>query len=230
MAQMQQGITEALFALREEKIADFSAKLIPGIEKEKVIGVRLPEIRKLAKSIDGTEQAEAFLRDLPHRYLEENHLHSFLIARTKDYQSCIMQIDRFLPFVDNWAVCDSLRPTCFKKHKSELIRDIRRWLQSDRLYTVRFAIGMLMCHFLDEDFHPEHLEWVVNIQSEEYYLNMMRAWYFATALAKQYESTLPLIEAQVLDVFTQNKTIQKACESFRVGEKEKKYIKSFKIK
>ena len=223
-------ILTRLEQLQDKEYAAFSAKLIPNIAPESVIGVRLPALRRLAKELSGSEEATAFLHTLPHRYLEEDHLHSFLIAGIKDFDVCMKEIERFLPYIDNWATCDSLRPKCFQKHKAALLGYIRQWLASEHLYTARFAIGMLMCHFLEEDFQAEHLQMVAAVQSEAYYLNMMRAWYFATALAKQYESTLPLIEAKTLDKFTHNKMIQKACESYRVNEAHKAYLKQLKIK
>ena len=223
-------IREKLFALRDEKNAAFCAKLIPNIKPERVLGARLPALRKLAGELAGTAEAEAFLQALPHEFLEEDHLHSFLIAGEKDFDTCIGKIEAFLPFVDNWATCDSLRPKCFAKHKKALLPYIEKWLQSEHLYTVRFAVGMLMCHYLDADFDEKYLQWVAALKSEEYYLNMMRAWYFATALAKQYESTLPLLESKTLDMFTHNKAIQKARESLRVPPEHKAYLKSLKIK
>ncbi|MBR0414154.1 MAG: DNA alkylation repair protein [Clostridia bacterium] len=228
MTENPQSIEKRLFALQDKPYAAFTAKLIPNIASDRVIGVRLPQLRALSKEL-AREDCSAFLEALPHRYLEEDHLHSFLIAGSKDFETCIAQIERFLPFVDNWATCDSLRPACFKKHKEELLPYIQKWLKSDHLYTARFAIGMLMCHYLDADFKPEYLQWVAAVESDEYYLNMMRAWYFATALAKQYESTLPLIKAQTLDKFTQNKAIQKARESYRVDAAAKEQLKQYKI-
>ena len=222
------AIRERLFALRDEKNAAFSAKLIPNIAPERVLGARLPAIRKLAGELAGTAEAEAFLQALPHEYLEEDHLHSFLIAGEKEFDTCIGKTETFLPFIDNWATCDSLRPKCFAKHKKELLPYIETWLHSAHLYTVRFAVGMLMCHYLDADFDEKYLQWVAALKSEEYYLNMMRAWYFATALAKQYESTLPLLESKTLDTFTHNKAIQKARESFRVSPEHKAYLKTLK--
>ena len=223
-------IRHRLLELRDEKNAAFSEKLIPNIAPERMLGVRLPALRKLAGELAGTKEAETFLQTLPHDYLEEDHLHSFLIAREKDFDCCIEKIQAFLPFIDNWATCDSLRPKCFAKHKKDLLPYIKRWLQSEHLYTVRFAVGMLMCHYLDDAFEVQYLQWVAALKSEEYYLNMMRAWYFATALAKKYESTLPLMESKTLDIFTHNKTIQKAAESFRVPPEHKAYLKTLKIK
>lgn len=226
----QTDIQKRLFELQDKDYGAFSAKLIPHKDPDCVIGVRLPELRKLAKQLRNTPEAAAFLQELPHRYLEEDHLQSFLIAGMQDFDECIAAVERFLPFVDNWATCDSLRPACFKKHKQELLKHIKVWLQSEQLYTARFGIGMLMCHFLEEDFQEEYLQWVADVKSEEYYVNMMRAWYFATALAKQYERTLVLIESGSLDSFTHNKTIQKACESFRVSDAHKQYLKTLKKK
>ena len=222
-------IQQRLFSLREESIAAFSAKLIPNIAPARIIGVRLPAIRSLAKELAGSEEAKAFLAALPHRYLEEDHLHSFLIAGEKDFDVCVRQIERFLPYLDNWASCDSLRPKCFAKHKQALLPHLRQWLGAQEVYTVRFAIGMLMCHYLEDAFEERYLQWVAQVQSKEYYINMMRAWYFATALAKQYESTLPLLESKSLDTFTHNKTIQKARESYRVSPEHKQYLKQLKL-
>ncbi|MBQ6381478.1 MAG: DNA alkylation repair protein [Clostridia bacterium] len=223
-----QSVRQQLFALQDKEYAAFTAKLIPNIAPEQVIGVRLPQLRTLAGQL-AREDCSDFLSAVPHRYLEEDHLHSFLIARRKDFESCIAAVEAFLPFINNWATCDSLRPKCFARHKEQLLPYIEKWLASAQTYTVRFAIGMLMCHYLDADFQPEYLQWVAQVQSEEYYVNMMRAWYFATALAKQYESTLPLIESKTLDTFTQNKSIQKARESFRVSAEQKEYLKTLKI-
>ena len=224
------NIQDRLFALQDGKFRDFNAALIPNIEKERVIGVRTPELRKLARELSGTAEASAFLGELPHFYLEENHLHGFLIERIKDYDACVAALDAFLPFVDNWATCDCIGPACFKKNHARLIGDTRRWLESDRLYTKRFAIRMLMNHFLDEDFRPEYPGWVAGIETEEYYLRMMQAWYFATALAKQYDAVLPYIEQKRLEPWTHNKAIQKAAESFRVSDGRKAYLKTLKVK
>lgn len=220
---------QELFALRDAEYAVFSAKLIPNIPPQSVIGVRLPVLRQFAKTCFGSAQAEAFLRQLPHDYLEENHLHSFLIAGIKEFDTCLAEVNRFLPFVDNWATCDSLRPKCFAKNKTALLPHIERWLQSEQVYTVRFGIGMLMCHYLDGDFQPHYIDMVAQVKSEEYYVNMMRAWYIATALAKQYESTVGLLERASMDSFTHNKAIQKACESFRVSAEHKAYLKTLKM-
>ena len=224
------AIQERLFALQDLKYRDFQAKLMPTVDKETIIGVRTPMLRKLAKELKGTEEAADFLRTLPHEYYDENNLHGFLLTEIKDYSECIAALDAFLPQVDNWATCDLLSPKCFKRHKAELIKDIRRWTDSDALYTVRFGIEMLMSHFLDEDFFPESLSWVASIRSEEYYLRMMQAWYFATALTKQYDAALPYIEEHRLEDWTHNKAIQKSLESYRIPGEQKEYLRTLKIK
>ena len=219
-----------LFALREEAYGDFTAKLIPNVDREKIIGVRAPALQRLAKDFARRPEAAAFLKELPHFYLEENGLHAALINGIRDYDACIAALDAFLPFVDNWATCDSLGPVCFQKQHARLLGDVRRWMASDRLYTVRFGIGMLMAHFLDEDFAPEHLDRVAEIESEEYYLRMMQAWYFATALAKQFDASLPVLEQRRLAPWTHNKTIQKAVESRRITPEQKAYLKTLRRK
>ena len=223
-------VQERLFALQDLKYRDFQAKLMPTVNKDTIIGVRTPELRKLAKELKGGEEAAEFLRTLPHEYYDENNLHGFLLCEIKDYSECVAALDAFLPQVDNWATCDLMSPKCFRRHKAELKADIRRWLASDELYTVRFGIEMLMSHFLDGDFFPESLDWVASIRSEEYYLRMMQAWYFATALAKQYDAALPYIEEHRLDDWTHNKAIQKSVESYRISDKQKEYLRSLKIK
>ena len=223
-------IQERLFALQDLSYRDFQAKRMPTVDKKKIIGVRTPELRKLAKELKGTAEAAEFLRELPHTYYDENNLHGFLLCEIKDYGECVAALDAFLPQVDNWATCDLLSPKCFKRHKAELIKDIRRWTDSDALYTVRFGIEMLMSHFLDEDFFPESLSWVASIRSEEYYLRMMQAWYFATALTKQYDAALPYIEEHRLEDWTHNKAIQKSLESYRIPGEQKEYLRTLKIK
>ena len=219
-----------LFALRDETYGDFSAKLIPTADRDRIIGVRTPALRALAKELAGTAEAEEFLRALPHPYLEENHLHAFLIERIRDYDACVAALDAFLPFVDNWATCDCMSPACFKKQHARLIRDVRRWLDSDALYTVRFGLRMLMNHFLDGDFRPEYLDWAAEPETEAYYLRMMQAWYFATALAKQYEAALPFLESRRLEAWTHNKAIQKAVESYRNSDGQKAYLRTLRVK
>ena len=223
-------VQKELFALRDEAYGDFTAKLIPTMDKARVIGVRTPALRAFARDFAKGPEAADFLRELPHFYLEENGLHASLVNAIRDYDACIAALDTFLPYVDNWATCDSLGPACFKKNHARLIGDIRRWMDSGALYTVRFGLGMLMAHFLDGDFAPEYLDWVAAIETEEYYLRMMQAWYFATALAKQYDAALPYLENRRLDPWTHNKTIQKAVESYRITDEQKAYLKTLRIK
>lgn len=224
------SIRETLLSLQDGEFAAFQARLLPNIAPERIIGVRTPELRKLAKQLRGSSAGEAFLKALPHGFFEENNLHAFLLCETKDFERCVQAVEEFLPYVDNWATCDQLRPKAFARNKQALLPYIRSWLDPDREYTRRFGIGMLMSHFLDEDFREEYLRWVSDIHSEEYYVNMMIAWYFATALAKQYEAALPFIENRRLDPWVHNKTIQKALESFRVSDERKIYLKTLKIK
>lgn len=222
-------ISEELFALQDTEYQVFQSKLMPTIPPETVIGVRTPLLRKLAKELAGTPQAEHFLQSLPHRYYEENNLHAFLIEQIRDYDTALAETERFLPYINNWATCDCFCPKVFAKHKEELLIPIRRWLGSDQTYTVRYAMGMLMRYYLDEDFQPEYLAWVAGVHSEEYYLNMMRAWYFATALAKQPDAALPWLTDRRLDVWTHNKTIQKAAESYRIPPEMKQQLRELRI-
>ena len=217
-----------LFELQDLKFKEFHQKLIPNIDPERVIGVRTPQLRKLAKTMAKEPDVEKFLKTLPHRWFEENQLHAFIISGTKDYDTCIAQVERFLPYIDNWATCDQLSPKVFKKNKEDLLCHIKEWLKSDRTYTVRFVAGMLMEHYLDEDFDPVYPEMVAAIESDEYYVNMMRAWYFATALAKQYDAVIPYIEERRLDRWTHNKTIQKCVESYRISPEHKEYLKTMR--
>ena len=224
------NIRETLLSLQDGKFAAFQARLIPNVAPERILGVRTPELRKLAKQLRGSSDAEAFLNTLPHEFFEENNLHAFLLCGIKDFERCVQAVEDFLPYVDNWATCDQLRPKAFARNRQALLPRIRSWLDSDRTYTRRFGIGMLMSHFLDEDFREEYLSWVSDIHSEEYYVNMMIAWYFATALAKQYRAALPYIEERRLGPWVHNKTIQKALESYRVSEEHKACLKTLKSK
>jgi len=223
-------IRDELFKMQDIEYRDFNSKLIPTVKKEDMIGVRTPELRKYAKKLLKEEGMEDFLHSLPHKYFDENQLHAFIISEIKDFKFCIDELINFLPYLDNWATCDQLSPKIFKKHRNDLLPHIYEWLKSDKTYTVRFGIGMLMEHFLDEDFKTEYPEMVAAVRSEEYYINMMTAWYFATALAKQYESILPFIESNKLDTWTHNKSIQKAIESNRISAEQKNYLKVLKIK
>ena len=222
-------IREELFRIRDIEYRDFQVRLIPSVEPDQVIGVRTPALRKYARQLAIRADAQIFLRDLPHRYFDENQLHAFMISGIRDYGKCLEEVNIFLPCVDNWATCDQLSPAVFKKHRQELIREIRNWIDSDRTYTVRFGLGMLMSHFLDDDFDPAFLDLAAEVRSEEYYINMMIAWYFATALAKQYDAALPYIEDRRLEPWTHNRTIQKAVESFRVSPEQKDYLRSLRI-
>ena len=218
------NVVEELFNKQDLKYREMIIRIIPNVEEKRIIGVRTPILKDMAKHID-----ESFLDTLPHFYFEENQLHSFAISLIKDYKASIKRVNDFLPYIDNWATCDQLSPKVFKKHKEELIKEIKKWLKSKHIYTVRFAIEMLMTYFLDEDFKEEYLELVSNIKSEEYYLNMMIAWYFATALAKQYDSSIIYIKEKRLSPWVHNKTIQKAVESYRISDEQKVYLKTLKI-
>jgi len=221
-------IERALFALQDEKYRDFQAKLLPTVDPERIIGVRTPALRDYAGEIAKRPEVGDFLAALPHPYFDENQLHAFVISLERDYGRCVAEVNAFLPFVDNWATCDQLSPKVFKKHKPALLGEVRRWMATEEPYTVRFGIGMLMEHFLDADFDPAYPAWVAALRSGEYYVNMMIAWYFATALAKQYEAVLPYIEGQKLDAWAHNKAIQKAIESYRVPQERKDYLRTLK--
>ena len=223
-------IINELFKMQDEKYRDFNSKLIPTVDKESMIGVRTPELRKYAKQLVKREDVGEFLHSVPHKYFDENQLHAFILAEIKDFGVCLEEVKSFLPYIDNWATCDQLSPKVFKKYRKELLTHIKEWINSDKTYTVRFGIGMLMEHFLDEDFDLTYPEMVTEIRSEEYYINMMTAWYFATALAKQYEKVLPFIENKKLDTWTHNKAIQKAVESYRITDEQKTYLKGLKVK
>lgn len=224
-------ILKELFKLQDKEYAKFQSKLTPGIPEEKFIGVRVPEVRKLAKKIikelDETEY-QNFLNSLPHNYYDENMLHGLVISEIKDFEKCIEEVNKFLPYVDNWAVCDIMSPKIFKKNKDKLIDKIKIWAKSTHVYTCRFGVEMLMSHYLDTDFKIEYLEIPANIHSEEYYIQMMNAWFFATALAKQWDFTISYVENKKLDKWVHNKTIQKARESYRITSEQKEYLKSLK--
>ncbi len=230
MADIEKTVQARLFELQDLAYRDFHSRLMPTVPKEKIIGVRVPELRKFAKEFAKTEDSKEFLKILPHKYYEEDNLHAFLIEQIKDFDECISALDDFLLCVDNWATCDMMSPRIFKKNTEKLLPKIEEWLISDYTYQVRFAIGMLMKFYLDENFDERYLSLVASVKSDEYYINMMIAWYFATALAKQWEKALPYIENKVLDKWTHNKAIQKAVESYRITEEQKEYLKTLKIK
>ena len=214
--------------MQDLKYRDFHSKLMPETDKETVIGIRTPVLRKFAKEFAGTSEAEAFLRQLPHRYYEENNLHMMLITGIKDYEKCMEEIQRFLPCIDNWATCDYPAPKCFARHKDQVLEEAKRWISSGETYVIRYGIGMLMRLFLDEDFSSEYLEMAAAVQSQEYYVNMMIAWYFATALAKQWDAAVPYIEQHRLSDWVHKKTIQKAVESYRITSEQKEYLKGYR--
>lgn len=223
------SIQQHLFALQDIKYKEFHGRLMPTVKQEAIIGVRTPALRKYARELKGTEDAEIFIRHLPHQYYEENNLHGFLLEYIKDYRQCIAALDRFLPYIDNWATCDLVNPKVLGKHLPELLEKIQEWMASGHTYTIRYGIGMLMRYFLDEAFEPVYLARVAAVKSDEYYINMMISWYFATALAKQYEATIPYLEACRLPQWIHNKTIQKACESYRVPDSVKEYLRCLRI-
>lgn len=224
-----QYIKDLLFEKQDKAFAEFHRRLVPNLEPNKVIGVRTPQLRALAKQIAKEEICEAFLKELPHEYYEENQLHGFILSQMKDFDTCIQYLEDFLPYIDNWATCDQTSPKIFKRHKEELLTYIYKWIQKEHTYTVRFAIGMLMQHFLDEDFKLEYVQTVSSIQSEEYYINMEIAWYMATALAKQWDAVIPYLEQKKMGTWVHNKTIQKARESYRITDEQKVYLKKLKI-
>ena len=222
-------IRERLFQLQDEKYRDFQSKLIPNLEASVMIGVRTPELRKLSREMVRRENIGEFLDALPHRYFDENQLHAFILSEIRDYDRCVEAVCRFLPYVDNWATCDQMSPKVFRRNRQALLPHIREWIDSGKTYTVRFGIGMLMSHFLDEGFDQTYAETVASIRSEEYYVNMMIAWYFATALVGHYEEILPFLEEKRLDPWTHNKAIQKAIESYRITEEQKAYLRTPRI-
>ena len=230
MKECEKKTRAQLIEMQDAQYREFSAKLIPTVDPKKVIGVRTPALRSYAKKLAKAPEAEEYLDTLPHEYLEENNLHGMLIEAKKDYPEVIRRLDEFLPFVDNWATCDLMSPKIFKKHTEELLEKIRLWLESEHTYTIRFGIKMLMSFYLDANFSPEYPELVAGIISDEYYVNMMTAWYFATALAKQYDAVLPYIENRRLDIWTHNKAIQKSVESFRLNDEQKDYLRSLRVK
>lgn len=217
-----------LFEMQDLKYRDFHSKLLPGIDKETIIGIRTPMLRKFTKEFAKMPETEVFLRDLPHRYYEENNMHMMMVSWIKDYEKCLEEVKRFLPYVNNWATCDLPAPKCFAKHKEELLPEIRNWIASVETYTVRYGIGMLMNFYLDDDFRPKYLKLAAEVRSEEYYVNMMIAWYFATALAKQWEATIPYIEERCLSEWVHRKTIQKAVESYRITPEQKTYLRNLR--
>ena len=223
-------IEEDLFALQDKDYQIFQSKLIPTIDSDRMIGVRTPELKKYAKKIIKENKYKEFLNNLPHKYFDENQLHAFLISEIKDYEECITYINKFLPYIDNWATCDQMSPKIFRNNTDKLISQIKVWISSKDTYTIRFGIGMLMHYYLDDNFKKEYLKIVAKIKSDEYYVKMMQAWFFATALAKQYDETMLYVKNRKLDTWVHNKTIQKAIESYRITAEQKEELKSLKTK
>lgn len=221
-------IRTELKSLQDVKYREMQVRIIPTVKPESVVGVRTPELRRMAQKYAQAEDVDVFLNDLPHAFFEENQLHAFILSGMKDYDACLEKLNRFLPYVDNWATCDQMSPKVFRKHRKELLNSIREWIRSKEPYTIRFGIGMLMEHYLDGDFDPAYPEMAAGVRSEEYYVNMMTAWYFATALAKQYDAVLPYIEEHRLDDWTHNKAIPKAIESYRIAPERKDYLRTLK--
>lgn len=222
-------IAKVLWQMADKKYAAFEAKIIPTLDQKEIIGVRTVNLRVLAKKLSKNSDIEAFLNDLPHQYFEENQLHSFIVAQEKSFAKCIAAVEKFLPFIDNWATCDQFSPAIFSQNTEKLLPYIQKWIKSTKTYSVRLAIGLLMRYFLDEKFTIKYSDMVARIKTEEYYINMMRAWYFATALAKQYNAVLFYFEEKRLDCWTHNKAIQKSLESYRITDEQKQYLKMLKI-
>ena len=223
-------IVAELFRLQDKEYARMQAKIIPTVSPDRIIGVRTPALRDFAKSLNKDQDIGEFLSYLPHQYFDEDQLHAFVISLERDFDKCIAEVDAFLPFIDNWATCDQLSPKAFKKEPEKLLPYIRIWIKSDKTYTVRFAIGLLMQHFLDDHFDLKYADEVAGIRSEEYYIKMMIAWYFATALAKQYELVLPYLEDKRLDDWVHNKAIRKSIESYRITDEQKAYLRTLKVR
>ena len=219
---------ELLFSNQDTGYKAFHQKLMPTINPDTVIGVRTPVLKKIAKEYFGSDVQREFIKNLPHEYYEENNLHAFFIAEIKDFDECMKEIEKFLPYIDNWATCDGLRPKVFRENAEKLLPYINKWIKSDHTYAVRFAMEMLMLYFLDGHFKEKYLTMVASVKSEEYYVQMMQAWYFATALAKKWCSVLPYITENKLPVWVHNKTIQKATESFRITDEQKQILRKYK--
>lgn len=221
-------LQRSLFELQDLKYRDFQSKLLPKTEKEKIIGVCTPILRKFAKEFAQTKEAQKFLQELPHQYYEENNLHLMLVTQIRDYKKCLKEVTQFLPYIDNWATCDLPLPKCFEKHKAELIVDVKNWIASNDTYTIRYGIGVLLRLYLDEEFKDEYPKLVSAVISDEYYVNMMIAWYFATALAKQWEAVIGYLKDRKLPEWVHRKTIQKAIESNRITEEQKAELRGLR--
>ena len=221
-------VYNVLLKYKDEKYQEFQAKLVPNIDKNTILGIRTPDMRNIAKEIFNSSYKEEFLNEIPHKYYEENLIHMFVVGMIKDFDLCVKYLDKFLPYIDCWPVSDQSSPKVFKKNHDKLIPIIKKWIKSNHTYTARFGMRILMNEFLDDDFKPEYLSLVSDKKGDDYYLKMMQAWYFATALAKKYDDTIKYIEDNRLDLWVHNKTIQKAIESFRVSDTHKEYLKTLK--
>ncbi len=221
-------VYEMLLKVKDDNYKEFQSKLVPNISKESILGVRTPEMREIAKEVFNSSFKDEFLNDIPHKYYEENIIHMFVVSLIKDFDECINELDKFLKYVDCWPVSDQASPKCFKKNHDKLLPVVKRWISSSHIYTSRFGMRTLMNEYLDKDFKEEYLELVSNVKGDDYYLKMMQAWYFATALAKQYDSTIKYIENHKLDDWVHKKSIQKAIESFRVSDEHKEYLKTLR--
>ena len=224
------NIQRQLFKMQDVEYKNFHSKLMPTVDDEKIMGIRIPVLRKFANEFAKSQEAETFVESLPHKYYEEDNLHAFVLEKIKDFDVAIKRTEAFLPYIDNWATCDMFMPDVFKKNSEKVLPYALKWIKSDHVYTVRYGIGILMKLFLDDDFKEEYMQIVGDVKSGEYYVNMMIAWYFATALAKQYDCAVKFIEQKKLDVWVHNKTIQKAVESYRIPKTTKEYLKTLKIK
>ena len=222
------GLQKELVKISDAKYAAFQSKLTPGIDPSLFLGVRVPVLRQFAEQYSKNEESKSFLKELPHKYYDENMLHALLISGMKDFDQIIVELNRFLPYVDNWAVCDIMSPKALRKNKTKLLENIKLWIKSKETYTCRFGIEMLMSFYLDDDFKESYLKLVSSVRSNEYYVNMMVAWFFATALAKQWDATIPYIRNKSLDTWTHHKTIQKAIESYRISDEQKQYLKTLR--
>ena len=223
-------LQKLLFEYEDKKYADFGAKLIPNLPRESFIGIRSPEYKNILKRIKDDPVIPEFLASLPHTYHEENCLHVAFINKMKDFDQCLAELEKFMPYINNWAVNDGLNPACFKKHRPELIAYVQKWISSEATYTRRCGMKILMANYLNQDFKPQYLDLPADLRSTEYYVNMMTAWLFAEALVKQWDSAIKFIEGHRLDAWTHNKAIQKACESFRVSDEKKEYLRSLKVR
>ena len=225
---MKNILQEKLLSLKDDKNALFVAKLIPNIDPKTILWTKIPVLRNLAKEFKNSPEKENFLKIITHKFFEENLLHVIFLELEKDFDKAVLELEKFLPFIDNWSVCDTSSPKIFKKYPNETLQKIKIWIKSEKVYTIRYAIWLLLSNFLDENFSADLLELVAEVKNDDYYVQMMQAWFFATALAKQYDATISILESKKLEPFVQNKTIQKARESQRISSETKKYLLNLK--